>query len=113
MRRGPHTVWLRALLRHVGVGSPRGRDPRGSRRLGALGRATCRSCRIPPPPRVAVPFGGGRPLGSGGAEGRSCGSLAWGGSRGGGRGGRPPAPPPRRASACLPLPPACPPGVYS
>ena len=27
-------------------------------------------------------------------------------------GGRPPAPPPRRASACHPLTPACPPGVY-
>ena len=34
-----------------------------------------------------------------------------GGSRGGG--GRPPAPPPCRASACHPLSPACPPGVYS
>ena len=28
-------------------------------------------------------------------------------------GGLPPRPPARRASACLPLPPACPPGVYS
>ena len=76
MGRGPHTVPLRALLRHARVGSPRGRDPRGSR-----------SSRIPPP-RVAVPSGGGgggRPLGSGGAEGRSCGSLA-GGVRGGGGG---------------------------
>ena len=67
----------------------------------------------PPPPRRG-PFwgGGGRPLGSGGAEGRACGSLAGGVAGGGGCGGRPPAPPPRRASACLPLPPACPPGVY-
>ena len=74
MGRGPHTVPLRALLRHAGVGSPRGRDPRGSR-----------SSRISPP-RVAVPSGeGGRPLGSGGAEGRSCCSLA-GGLRGGGWG---------------------------
>ena len=48
MGRGPHTVPLRALLRHAGVGSPRGRDPRGSR-----------SSRIPLPPRVAVPSGGG------------------------------------------------------
>ena len=67
-----------------------------------------------PPPRFAVPSGGGGgPLGSGGAEGRSCGSLAWGGAGGGGWGGAPPPPLPRRASACLPLPPACPPGVYS
>ena len=82
MGRGPHTVPLRALLRHAGVGSPRGRDPRGSR-----------SSRIPPP-RVAVPSGGGggRPLGSGGAEGRFCGSLA-GGVRGRGVGGPPPRPP--------------------
>ena len=101
MGRGPHTVLVRALLRHAGVGSTRGRDPRGSR-----------SSRIPPPPRVAVPSGGaGRPLGSGGGEGRSCGSLA-GGVRGGGVVGPPPRLP-RRASACLLLPPACPPGVYS
>ena len=104
MGRGPHTVPLRALLRHAGVGSPRGRDPRGSR-----------SSRTPPPPPASRSLlgGGERPLGSGGAEGRSCGSLAGGVRGGGGRGGRPPAPPPRRASACLPLPPACPPGVYS
>ena len=50
----------------------------------------------PPPPRVAVPSGGGgRPLGSGGAEGRSCGSLAGGGAGGGG-GGAPPRPVGRR-----------------
>ena len=91
----PHTVPLRALLRHAGVGSPRGRDPRGSR-----------SSRIPPP-RVAVPSrGGGVPSAPGGAEGRTCGCLAGGGAGGG---GRPPALPPHRASACLPLPPACPP----
>ena len=66
----------------------------------------------PPPASRSLPGGGGRPLGSGGAEGRSCGSLAGGGA-GGGVGGPPPAPPPRRASACLMLPPACPPGVYS
>ena len=38
------------------------------------------------PHRVAVPSGGGRPLGSGGAEGRACGSPA-GGVEGGGEGG--------------------------
>ena len=58
-----------------------------------LGRAVCRSSRIPPPPR-RNPFwgGGGRPLGSGRAEGRSCGSQAGGGSGGGGGGAAPPAP---------------------
>ena len=83
MGRGLHTVLVRALLRHAGVGSPCGRDPRGSR-----------SSRIPPP-RVKIPSGGGvRPLGSGGAEGRSCGSQAGGGgSGGGGLGGPPPRPP--------------------
>ena len=86
MGRSPHTVPLRALLRHAGVGSLGGRDPRRSR-----------SSRIPPPPpRVAVPSGGGgggRPLGSGRPEGRSCGSLAGGGCGGGGVAGPPPRPP--------------------
>ena len=104
--RGLHTVLVRrcapppglvrAPLRHAGVGSPVGRDPRGSRRLGALGRAVCRSRCIPPPPRVAVPSGGGgaapRLRGGGG-------SLLWpsnwgGGARGGGWGGRSAAPRP-------------------
>ena len=83
MGRGPHTVPLRALLRHAGVGSPRGRDPRGSR-----------SSRIPPPPPAPRSLrGGGRPLGSGRAEGRACGSLAGGGAGEGGLGGPPPRPP--------------------
>ena len=85
-------------------------------RLGALGRAMCSSSRIPPPVSGSLPGEGGRPLGSGGAEGRSCGSQAGGGERGGGEGGwggRLPAPPPRRASACHLLSPACPPGVNS
>ena len=68
----------------------------------------------PLPASRSLPGEGGRPLGSRGAEGRSCGSQAWGGGAGGGGwGGRPPVPPPRRASACHPLSPACPPGVYS
>ena len=80
MGRRLHTVLVRALLRHAGVGSPCGRDPRGSR-----------SSRTSPP-RVAVPSGGGgRPLDSGGAEGRSCGSQAGGGCGGGGAPPRPPA----------------------
>ena len=124
--RGPHTVLVRrrvppsglvrAPLWRAGVGSPVCRDPRGSRRLGALGRALCRSSRIPPPPALRSLLGeGGRPLGSGGAEGCSC-ALKLGGAAGGGLGGaapHPPAPPPRRASACHPLSPARPPGVYS
>ena len=71
--------------------------------------------QLHPPPPASRSFlgGGGPPLGSGGAEGRACGSLAGGGAGGGGWGGRPPTPSPRRASACLPLPPACPLGVYS
>ena len=103
MGRGPHTVPLRALLRHAGVGLPGGRDPRGSR-----------FSRIPPP-RVAVPSGGGASPRLRGGGGPLLWLPSWGGcgGGGGGRGGRPPAPPPRRASACLPLPPACPPGVYS
>ena len=46
----------------------------------------------PPPASRSLLGGGGRPLGSGGAEGRSCGSLAGGGA-GGGVGGAPPRPP--------------------
>ena len=72
----------------------------------------CSSSRIPPPPAPRSLLGeGGRPLGSGGAEDRSCGPQGWGGGQGGGVGGA--APPPRRASACHPLSPACPPGAYS
>ena len=115
--RGPHTVpvrrrvpppgLVRAPLRRAGVGSPVGRDPRGSRRLGALGRAVCRSSRIPPP-RVAVPSGGGgaspRLRGGGGSL---LWPSSWGGERGGGVGGplrRPPPPRPvgrRPAIRCL------------
>ena len=105
--RGPHTVLVqsrapppglvRAPLRRAGVGSPVGLNPRRSRRLGALGRAVCRSSRIPHSASRSLLGEGGRPLGSGGAEGRSCGPQAGGGAEGGGRGGRsaafrPPAP---------------------
>ena len=69
--RGPHTVLVcrrvplpglfRVPLRRAGVGLPVGRSPRGSRWLGALGRAVCRSSRTPPPPpRVMVLSEGGR-----------------------------------------------------
>ena len=70
MGRGLHTVLLCALLRHASVGSRE---------------------QVPPPRRRPFWAGGGRPLGSGGAEGRACGSPA-GGDAGGGWGGRPPRP---------------------
>ena len=82
-RHAPPPSLVRALLRHAGVGSPCGRDPRGSRQLGALRRAVCRSSRIPTPPCRGPFRGGGRPLGSGRAEDRFCGSQAGGGERGG------------------------------
>ena len=110
--RSPHTVLVRRHVPPPGCG-PVGRDPRGSRRLGALGRAVCRPSRIPPPTASRSLLGErGRPLSSGGAEGRSCGPQAGGGSGGGGGGGAAPplpAPPPCRASACHPLTPARPP----
>ena len=88
-----------------------------SRRLGALGRAVCRSSRIPPPPGVAVPsgVGGASPLAPGGRK-VAPEALKLGGGIGGGGGGAappPPGPPPRGALACHPLSPARPPGVYS
>ena len=87
--RGLHTVLVRrrappqglvcAPLRRAGVGSPVGSDPRGSRRLGALGRAVCRSSRTPPP-RVAVPSGGGGGVPSApGGGGSLLGPSIWGG----------------------------------
>ena len=91
-RRAPPPSLVRALLRRAGVGLPVGRDPLGSRRLGALGRAVCRSSRIPPPASRSLLGEGGRPLGSGGAEGRSCGSQAGGGGERGGGGGLSPRP---------------------
>ena len=92
MGRGPHTVPLRALLRHAGVGSPRGRDPRGSR-----------SSRIPPP-RVAVPSWGGASPRLPGGRGPLLWLPSWGGCGGGGGGAAPPPPRPvgRRPAFCCP-----------
>ena len=84
----------------------------------AAGGAGARGVQVqphppPPPPASRSLLGeGGRPLGSGGGGGSLLWLLSWGGG-GGGWGGRSPAPLPRRASACHPLSPACPPGVYS
>ena len=94
LRRAPPPGLVCAPLRRAGVGLPVILNPRASRRLGALGRAVCRSSRIPPPASRSLLGEGGRPLGSGGAEGRSCGPQAWGGERGGGWGGRPTTPRP-------------------
>ena len=114
-RRAPSPGLVRAPLRRAGVGWPVGRDLRGSRRLGAPGRAVCRSSRIPHP-RVAVPSGGGGASPRWGGGRSLLWPSSWGGAAGGGGGGAAPppaAPPPRQASACHPLSPACPSGVYS
>ena len=74
MGRGLHTVPLGALLLHASVGSREQVQP------------------LLPPQRRRPFWGGGRPLGSMGAEGRACGSPARGGAGGGGVGGPPPPP---------------------
>ena len=120
MGRGLHTVLVRcrvlppslvrALLRHAGVGSPCGRDPRES----GWGRwgARCAGPAASPPPRVAfLSGGGGAPLRLRGGGGSLLWFPSWGG--GGKWGGGGAAPLPRRASACHLLSPACPLRVYS
>ena len=96
-RRAPSPGLVRAPLWRAGVGSPVGGDPRGSRQLGAPGRAVCRSSRLPPP-RVAVASGegGGVPSAPGGRRVAPV-ALKRGGERGGGGSGGPPhhPPPPR------------------
>ena len=87
--------------------------PAGAGGWGCWGAWCAGPAASPPPPASRSRLReGGRPLGSGGAEGRSCGPQARGGERGGGQGGAapsPPAPLPRRALACHPLSPARPP----
>ena len=92
-----------APLRRAGAGSV-GRDPRGSRRRGALGRAACRSSCAPPPRRGPFLQRGGVLSAPGGAEGRrSCGSQAGGSAGGKGGGGRSAAPrPPAPSGVGLP-----------
>ena len=80
-----------APLRWCGL-ARRPRPPREQ----AAGGAEARGVQVqphPPPPAWRSLLGeGGRPLGSGGAQSRSCGPQSWGGSRGGGWGGRSAAP---------------------
>ena len=80
--------------------------PAGAGGWGAGARGVQVQPHSPPPASRSLLEEGGRPLASGGAEGRSCGSQLGGGAP-------PLPPPPRRASTCHLLSPACPPGVYS
>ena len=72
----------------------------------AAGGARARGVQVqphPPPPASWSLLGdGGRPLGSRGAEGRSCGSQAGEGERGGGGAGWPPPHPPAPSGVGLP-----------
>ena len=88
---------------------PRGSEP-----------ASARPAPFPLPALRSLLGEGGRPLGSGGLGVGAPAVLKPGGERGGAGGGGgggasppPPSPPPRRVSACHPLSPARPPGVYS
>ena len=59
--------------------------PAGAGGWGRWGARFAGQAASPPPPASRSLLGeGGRPLGSGGAEGRSCGPQAGGGERGGG-----------------------------
>ena len=86
-RLGPHA----APARWSGLAC-RPRHPREQAAGGAGARGVQVQPRPPPPAARSLLGEGGRPLGSGWAEGRSCGPQAGGGQRGGGWGGRPPAP---------------------
>ena len=98
-RRSGALVWARPS-----AATPVGADGWGRRGARCAGPAAS-----PPPPASRSLLGeGGRPLGSGGAEGRSCGPQAGGGEQGGGLGWgaahRPPSPRPvrrRPAIRCL------------
>ena len=91
-RRAPPPSLVRVLLRHAGVGSPCGRDPRGS----GWGRwgARCVAPAASPPPRRGPFWGrGGAPSAP---EGRRVAPVVpklVGGAGGGGVGGPPPRPP--------------------
>ena len=109
--RGPHTVLVRRpkawSARRSGAlvwARPSAATPAGAGGWGRWGaRCAGPAASPPPPPPRCGPFWGrgGRPLGSGGEEGRSCGPQAWGGE-GGGRGGPLRRPPPPRPVGCRP-----------
>ena len=105
-RRSGALVWAR----------PSVATPAGAGGLGRWGAQCAGPAASPPLASRSLLGEGGRPLGSGGAEHRSCGPQAWGGGRGGGLGGPPRRSPPPRpvgrrpAIRCLRR---APPGVYS
>ena len=94
---GPILFWCAALRRPQASSARRSGALVwvGSRQLGALGRAVCRSsCIPPPPPRRRGPFWGRGGVPSA-PEGRRVAPVAlklWGGSRGVGALRRPPPP---------------------
>ena len=92
-RRAPPPSLVRALLRRAGVGSPCGRDPRRSRRLGGAGARGVQVQPHPPPPRCG-PFWGraGAPSAPGGRRVTPVAPKLGGRSGGGGVGGPPPRP---------------------
>ena len=105
-RRSGALVWAR----------PSAATPAGAGGWGRRGARCAGLAASPPPPRRGPFWGrGGVPSALVGRRVAPVSLKLGGGSGGGGWGGRPtaPAPPPRRASACHPLSPACPSGVYS
>ena len=84
---------------------PSAATPAGAGGWGRWGARCAGPAASPPPASRSLLGEGGRPLGSRGAEGRSCGPQAGGGSEGGGWGGRsaaprPPRPVGRRPAIC-------------
>ena len=73
-------------------GRPSAATPAGAGGWGRWGARCAGPAAPPPPPSRSLLGEGGRLLGSGGAEDRSCGPQAGGGERGGGWGGRPTTP---------------------
>ena len=76
-------------------GLARRRRPPREQAAGGAGARLAGPAASPPPASRSLLGEGGRPLGSGGAEGRSCGPQAVGGSGGGVGGAAPPPPAPR------------------
>ena len=91
--RSPILLWCAAVChpqvwsaRHSGAlvwARPSAVTPAGAGGWGRWGTRFAGPAASPPAASRSLPGEGGRPLGSGGAEGRSCGPQAGGGSRGG------------------------------